>query len=83
MTTASVATKLTREENELLEKLAKEYGFLSKSEAIRSAIRLYLDLFSLEPKDRLRMLRLINELIAPSRKTVSELMEELHAEEEA
>jgi len=83
LTTASVATKLTREENELLEKLAKEYGFLSKSEAIRSAIRLYLDLFSLEPKDRLRMLRLINELIAPSRKTVSELMEELHAEEEA
>lgn len=83
MAVASVATKLTRQENELLERLTKEYGFLSKSEAIRSAIRLYLNLFSLESRDRLRMLQLLNEVVAPSRKSASELMEELHKEEEA
>jgi len=78
----SIATKLSKKENELLEKLTKEYGFISKSEVIRSAVRLYLNLLSLEPKDRLRMLRLINEIVAPSRKTSAELMEEVHKEEE-
>ncbi|KPV63748.1 MAG: Ribbon-helix-helix protein, copG family [Candidatus Bathyarchaeota archaeon BA1] len=82
MGVTSVATKLTKKENELLERLTKEYGFISKSEVIRSAVRLYLNLLSLEHKDRLRMLQLINEVIAPSRKTAAELMEEAHKEEE-
>lgn len=78
----SVSAKLTRREAELLEKLTKEYGFISKSEAIRSAVRLYLNLLELRPKDRLRMLQLINEMIAPSTRTSSELIEEVHREED-
>jgi Arc/MetJ-type ribon-helix-helix transcriptional regulator len=78
----SVSAKLTRREAELLERLTKEYGFISKSEAIRSAVRLYLNLLELRPKDRLRMLQLINEMIAPSARTSSELIEEMHREED-
>ena len=78
----SVSAKLTRREAELLDKLTKEYGFISKSEAIRSAVRLYLNLLELRPKDRLRMLQLINEMIAPSAKMSSELIEEVHREED-
>lgn len=81
MKAVSVSAKLTRREAELLEKLTKEYGFISKSEAIRSAVRLYLNLLGLRPRDRLRMLQLINELIAPSTRTSSELIEEVHREE--
>ena len=65
-----------------MDKLTKEYGFISKSEAIRSAVRLYLSLLELRPKDRLRMLQLINEMIAPSAKASSELIEEIHHEED-
>lgn len=82
MEAVSVSAKLTRREAELLEKLTKEYGFISKSEAIRSAVRLYLNLLELRPKDRLRMLQLINEMIAPSIRTSSELIEEVHREED-
>jgi len=78
----SVSTKLTRKEAALLEKLTREYGFISKSEAIRSAVRLYLNLLELGPKDRLRMLQLINEMISPSARTSSELVEEMHREED-
>ncbi|MCJ7455773.1 ribbon-helix-helix domain-containing protein [Candidatus Bathyarchaeota archaeon] len=78
----SVSAKLTRREAELLDRLTREYGFISKSEAIRSAVRLYLNLFKLRSKDRLRMLQLINELIAPSVKTSSDLVEEGHREED-
>jgi Arc/MetJ-type ribon-helix-helix transcriptional regulator len=78
----SVSAKLTRREAEMLERLTKEYGFISKSEAIRSAVRLYLNLLELRPKDRLRMLQLINEMIAPSARTSSELIEEMHREED-
>jgi len=78
----SVSAKLTRREVELLERLTREYGFISKSEAIRSAVRLYLNLLELRPKDRLRMLQLINELVAPSTRTSSELIEEGHREED-
>lgn len=78
----SVSAKLTRREAELLDRLTREYGFISKSEAIRSAVRLYLNLFELRSKDRLRMLQLINELIAPSVKTSSDLVEEGHREED-
>lgn len=82
MEAISVSAKLTRREAELLERLTKEYGFISKSEAIRSAVRLYLNLLELRPKDRLRMLQLINEMIAPSARTSSELIEEMHREED-
>lgn len=78
----SVSAKLTRREAALLEKLTREYGFISKSEAIRSALRLYLNLLELGPKDRLRMLQLINEIIAPSAKRSSELIEDVHREED-
>jgi Arc/MetJ-type ribon-helix-helix transcriptional regulator len=78
----SVSAKLTRKEAALLEKLTREYGFISKSEAIRSAVRLYLNLLELGPKDRLRMLQLINEMISPSARTSSELVEEMHREED-
>ena len=78
----SVSAKLTRREAELLERLTREYGFISKSEAIRSAVRLYLNLLELRSKDRLRMLQIINELIAPSSRTSSDLIEEGHREED-
>jgi len=78
----SVSAKLTKREAELLERLTKEYGFISKSETIRSAVRLYLNLLELRPKDRLRMLQIINEMIAVSAKTSSELIEEVHREED-
>lgn len=57
-------------------------GFTSKSEAIRSAERLYLKLLELRPKERLRMLQLINEMIAPGTKTARKLIEEAHREED-
>jgi Arc/MetJ-type ribon-helix-helix transcriptional regulator len=79
----SVSAKLTKREAALLEKLTREYGFISKSEAIRSAVRLYLNLLELGPKDRLRMLQLINEMISPSARSSSELVEEIHREEDA
>jgi Arc/MetJ-type ribon-helix-helix transcriptional regulator len=78
----SVSAKLTRREVQLLEKLTKEYGFISKSEAIRSAVRLYLNLVELGPKERLRMLQLVNEMVAPSARSLSELIEEGHREED-
>jgi len=78
----SVSTKLTKREAALLERLTREYGFISKSEAIRSAVRLYLNLLELGPKDRLRMLQLINEMIAPSAKQSSALIEETHREDD-
>lgn len=40
----SVSAKLTRREGGLLDRLTTEYGFISKSEATRSAVHLYLDL---------------------------------------
>jgi len=66
----------------LLKRLTREYGFISKSEATRNAVRLYLSLVELGHKDRLRMLQLVNELIAPSTKNASELIEEGHREED-
>jgi metal-responsive CopG/Arc/MetJ family transcriptional regulator len=56
----SIFAKLTRREAELLDRLRREYGFISKSEAIRSAIRLYVNLLELRPNERLRMLQLIS-----------------------
>lgn len=82
MKVVTVATKLTKSEDELLRKLAREYGFLSKGEAMRNAVRLYLNLLSLRSDDRLKVLQLINDMIAPSRKSSEELMEEVHEEED-
>lgn len=82
MEAVSVSAKLTRKEAAMLEKLTREYGFISKSEAIRSAVRLYLNLLELRPQDRLRMLQLINELIAPGTRTSDELIEEVHREDD-
>jgi metal-responsive CopG/Arc/MetJ family transcriptional regulator len=79
----SVATKLTKKEAELIEKISKEYGFMNKSEAIRSAIRLYVNLLSLPSKERLRMLQIINELIAPGKIVSSQLIEEMELEEDS
>ena len=78
----SVATKLTKKEAQLIEKISKEYGFMNKSETIRSAIRLYVNLMSLPSKERLRVLQIINELIAPSKTDSSQLIEQMHDEEE-
>jgi metal-responsive CopG/Arc/MetJ family transcriptional regulator len=78
----SVSAKLTRKEAELLNRLTRQYGFTSKSEAIRSAIRLYLSLVELGHEDRVKMLQPVNELIAPSTKNASELIEEEHKEED-
>ena len=64
----SVSAKLIRREAELLDRFGREYGFIGKSEAIRSAVRLYLNFVELGSKDRLRMLQLVNELVAPARK---------------
>jgi len=82
MQAVSVSAKLTKKEAALLEKLTREYGFISKSEAIRSAVRLYLNLLELGPKDRLRMLQIINEMVAPSLKHSSVLIEETHREDD-
>lgn len=78
----SVSAKLTRKEAELLNRLTRQYGFTSKSEAIRSAIRLYLSLVELGHEDRVKMLQPVNELIAPSTKNASELIEKEHKEED-
>jgi len=80
--TTTVATKLSESETKLLEKITEEYGFLSKSVVVRNAVRLYLSLLSLKPKERLITLRLINEVISPSRRSSSELIAETHREED-
>ena len=80
--TTTVATKLSESEAKLLEKITEEYGFVSKSEVVRNAVRLYLSLLSLKPKERLITLRLINEVISPSKRVSSELIEEAHREED-
>lgn len=82
MGAVSVSAKLTRREVELLGKLAKEYGFISKSEEIRSAVWLCLTLAELGPMERLRMFQLVNGMVAPSARTSSELVEEAHREED-
>ena len=80
--TTNVATKLSKSEAELLEKITEKYGFVSKSEVVRNAVRFYLSLLSLKPKERLITLRLINEVISPSKRGSSELVEEAHREED-
>ncbi len=81
--TVSVATKLTKREAALIEKISREYGFMNKSETIRSAIRLYINLLSLPSRERLRVLQIVNELVAPTKVGSSELVEQMHEEEDA
>jgi metal-responsive CopG/Arc/MetJ family transcriptional regulator len=78
----SVSTKLSKKEAELIERISREYGFMNKSEAIRSAIRLYVNLLSLPTRERLKVLQIVNELIAPSKISSSELLEQIHEEED-
>lgn len=80
--TVSVATKMTKKEAALIEKISKEYGFMNKSEAIRSAIRLYINLLSLPTRERLKILQIVNELIAPGKESSSDLIEKIHLEED-
>ncbi len=79
----TVATKLTKKEAELIERISKDYGFMNKSEAIRSAIRLYINLMTLPSRERLRVLQIVNELVAPSNASSSDLVEQVHAEEDS
>lgn len=79
----TVATKLTKKEAELMERISKDYGFMNKSEAIRSAIRLYINLMTLPSRERLRVLQIVNELVAPSNTSSSNLVEQVHAEEDS
>ena len=57
-------------------------GLLNRSDLVREAIRLYLSLSSLETEARLRMLRLINESVGVSGKSVGQLIEEARKEED-
>lgn len=66
----------------MLERTAREYAFTSKSEAMQSAVRLYVSLLGLKTKDRLKMLQVVNELIVPSARTSGESIEEQHREED-
>lgn len=79
----SVATRLTKKEADLIEKISKEYGFMNKSETIRAAIRLYVNMLSLPSKERLRALQFVNQLIAPSKTSSMELLEQIQSEEDS
>lgn len=50
MKVISVSARLSGREAVLLERFTREYGFFSRSEEIRSAVRLYPDLLELRPK---------------------------------
>jgi len=82
MGAVSVSAKPARKDAALLGKVTREYGFIGKSKAIRGAVRLYLNLLELGSKDRLRMLQLVNEMIASSARYSSELIEETHKEDD-
>ena len=82
MQAVSISVKLTEREAELLDRSTRERGFVRKGEAIRGAVCLCLNLRALGPRDRVRTFQLINGLIAPSAKTMSDLIEEGHREED-
>jgi len=82
MASVTLAAKFSEEDLRRMDRLMRERGFLNRSELIRDAVRLYLGLGTLDAENRLRMIRLINESIAPSRKTAAELIEEVRKEED-
>jgi metal-responsive CopG/Arc/MetJ family transcriptional regulator len=83
MTDVTVATKIGSEKLKRIESLVRRRGLLNRSDLVRVAIRLYLNLSSPETETRLRMLRLINESVGVSGKTAAQLVEEARREEDS
>ena len=83
MTEVTVATKIDSEELKRIDKVIRRRGLLNRSDLVRVAIRLYLNLSSPETETRLRMLRLINESVGVSGKTAAQLVEEARREEDS
>jgi Arc/MetJ-type ribon-helix-helix transcriptional regulator len=83
MTDVTVATKIGSEKLKRIESLVRRRGRLNRSDLVRVAIRLYLNLSRPETETRLRMLRLINESVGVSGKTAAQLVEEARREEDS
>lgn len=83
MTEVKVATKIGSEELKRIDTIVRSRGLLNRSDFVRDAIRLYLNLTSLETEPRLRMLRLINECAGVSGKSSGKLVEESRKEDDA
>ena len=77
-----IATDIDPEELKRIDKIIRQRGLLNHSNLVRDAIRLYLSLSGLEAETRLRILRLINESIGTSGKTVAQLVDEARRENE-
>ena len=82
MTEVTVATKIGSEELKRIDAIVRRRGLLNRSDFVKEAIWLYLSLSSLETEARLRMLRLINESVGVSGKSVGQLIEEARKEED-
>ena len=77
-----MATKIGSEELKRIDAIVRRRGLLNRSDFVKEAIWLYLSLSSLETEARLRMLRLINESVGVSGKSVGQLIEEPKKEED-
>ena len=75
-----IATKIDPEELKQIDKIIHQRGLLNRGDLVREAISLYLSLSGLEAETRLRILRLINESIGTSGKTVAQLVDEARRE---
>ena len=82
MTEVTVAVEIGSKELKRIDAIVRRRGLLNRSDLVREAIRLYLSLSSLETEARLRMLRLINESVGVSGKSVGQLIEEPKKEED-
>jgi len=82
VTEVTVATKIGSKELKRIDAIVRRRGLLSRSDFVKEAIWLYLSLSSLETEARLRMLRLINESVGVSGKSVGQLIEEPKKEED-
>ena len=82
MTEVTVAVKIGSKELKRIDAIVRRRGLLSRSDFVKEAIWLYLSLSSLETEARLRMLRLINESVGVSGKSVGQLIEEPKKEED-
>ena len=82
MTEVTLATKIGSKELKRIDAIVRRRGLLSRSDFVKEAIWLYLSLSSLETEARLRMLRLINESVGVSGKSVGQLIEEPKKEED-
>ena len=77
-----IATDIDPEELKRIDKIIRQRGLLNRSNLVKEAIKLYLSFSSLETETRLRILRLINESIGTSGKTVAQLVDEARRENE-